>query len=151
MERPQHQPVEGAADYRPKRGVLACQAPAADHVVVLQERDQQGEVGDVELTVGVSEGGVVEIGRTQAVADCRAVARLVLVAYDFEVHAEARSDRPGDVRGAIGGTVVDDDDVELLGQARQHLVDAREQPAEVLALVVSRHDQAEAREASLLC
>jgi hypothetical protein len=75
----------------------------------------------------------------------------VLVAHDLEVHAEAGRDGPGLFAGAIGRSVVDDDHVELLEKARQHLIDVRKQPAEVLALVVRWHYQAQAREAFLRC
>ena len=99
-----------------KAGSSRVMRQPADHVGVLQERDEQCEVGDVELAVGVGEGGVVEVGRAQAVAHRRAIARLVLVAHDLQVHAELFGDGLRHVAGAVGGSVVDDDHVELLGE-----------------------------------
>ncbi len=67
----------------------------------------------------------------------------MFVPDDAQFHAEVVGQRLGHQPGAVFGPIVNDDHVESLGEARKHLVDMRQKPAKVFALIVRGHDQAQ--------
>ena len=146
-EDPVGEPVQARVD-GPDQRVGALDPVADDRVGVarLEPLDQPAEVGDLELAVAVGEREVVVACGGEAGPERGAVAEVRRVVDGADLGMR-RGELVGDGRRVVLRAVVDDDDLERLGEAGQGRERLLDEPAEVRGLVVGREEVRQRRQA----
>jgi hypothetical protein len=119
--------------------VEGAHAEACVRPTVLQRRQQQRQVGRVVLEIGVEDRCELAVRLGEGCSDGGALAQVLSVREKPQalVAFQGSQDRPR----AVGGTVVDHDQLERHRQPRcEHL---RDRVADALALVIDRHQNGE--------
>jgi hypothetical protein len=135
---------------RPDERVGALDAIARDDIGSVRRgvsRGQSTEVRDAELAVAVREGHELVARRAEAGPQRRPVAAVHRVVHGPNDAGVCRGQLVGDDLGPVPRSVVDDDDLERLGEGRKDPERLLDESRDVGLLVVGREEVGEPRHA----
>ena len=107
------------------------------------QRQQTGQVGEVELTIGVGEGDALEGGGLEARAESGAVASIIAVPQEPNVGTR-RGQLLDDGGGAVLAAVVHNQDFVVRHKSAEGVVGFLDRTANTRFFVVSRQHEREA-------
>src|SRR5665648_272251 len=136
-----HRPVEEARGDGLVERVLAALLPARDQVIPLvQARDETGDLGGVVLAIAVERDHVVAAHGLEAVRQRRRLAEVTPQLDDAHVVTGGGEPLHRGAR-AVGGPVVDEDDLKGQAGGPKRRVDLRDERLDAVGLVEDRDDE----------
>ena len=117
-----------------------CFQPETRSYPSSRRRDEAGDLGGVVLAVAVERDHVVAAHGLEAVRERRRLAEVAPQLDDAHVVAGGGQPRHHGER-AVGGAVVDEDDLERQSGGHERCVDLRDERLEAVGLVEDRDDE----------